>query len=71
MISAWFCSVKPWGDIIAALSAHSWQAAWMGREVLLRTEPYCQTKLYAKCLSLTIVVLTEVQLVNAFGNIEQ
>jgi len=28
-----------------------WQAAWMGREFLPRTEPYRQTKLYAKWLS--------------------
>ncbi len=26
-----------------------------------RTEPYRQTKLYAKCLSLTIVVMTEIK----------
>ncbi len=31
----------------------------MGREFLPRTEPYRQTKLYAKCLSLTIEVLIE------------
>ncbi len=52
IISALFCSVNPRGGIIiAALPAHSWQAAWMGREFLPRTEPYRQTKLYAKCLS--------------------
>ncbi len=52
MISALFCSIYPRGDIIAALPARSWQAAWMGREFLPRTEPYRQTKLYAKCAKL-------------------
>ncbi len=55
MISA--SSVNPWGVIIAALPA------WMDREFLPRTEPYRQTKLHAKCLSLTIVVLTELRTV--------
>ncbi len=45
MKSALFC--LPLGVIIAALPAHSWQAVWMGREFLPRTEPYRQTKLYA------------------------
>ncbi len=52
MISALFCSIYRRGDIIAALPARSWQAAWMGREFLPRTELYRQTKLYAKCAKL-------------------
>ncbi len=41
---------------------HSQDLAWMCREFLPRTEPYRQTKLYAKYLSFTIVVLTEILL---------
>ncbi len=36
----------------------------MGREFLPRTEPFPKTKLYAKCLSLTIVVLVELYKLN-------
>ncbi len=57
MISALFCYVYTrgggggGGGIFAALPAHSWQAAWTGREFLHRTETYRQTKMYAKYLS--------------------
>ncbi len=60
MISAWFCSV-----LLLLLLIHDRLHGCAG-SFWPRTEPYRQTKLYAKCLSLTIVVLAEMKILSLF-----
>ncbi len=60
MISALFCSVYPRGVNIAALPAHSWRAAWMGREFFAqnRTIPPNQNFMLSICHFEDIIVIS-------------